>query len=349
MSAVPSFVVDRWTPASRVAMVAAALILIVLACGPSLFSANAVDKLTTLFIYVILALMWNALVGFCGLVSIGQQAFFGLGAYAAIRLANAGFSVYPGLFLAALIVGLLSLPLSMMMLRLRGGEFAIGMWVAAELAHLMVNLDPLIRGETGTSLIELNAYTIETRRALTYWCALGAMTGLLAAVFWLLRSPLGAAIQAIRDNEEAAESVGVRVMRAKRLVFALAAFGAALAGALWVATALTFQPRAYFSPLWTAYMIFMALVGGLGTFEGAILGAVIFFAIEAWFGAAGVWYLVGLGATALVFALALPRGFWGWVEDHSSLRLLPIGYRLHALGNVDGGNEGAGAGGSGAG
>ena len=154
----------------------------------------------------------------------------------------------------------------------------------------------------------------------------------LAIVFRLLRSPLGAAIQAIRDNEEAAELVGVRVMRAKRLVFTLAAFGAALAGALWVATALTFQPKAYFSPLWTAYMIFMALVGGLGTFEGAILGAVVFFAIETWFGDAGVWYLVGLGATALVFALVFPRGLWGWVEDRTSLRLLPIGYRLRLLG-----------------
>ena len=149
-----------------------------------------------------------------------------------------------------------------------------------------------------------------------------------AIVFRLLRSPLGAAIQAIRDNEEAAESIGVRVMSAKRLVFTLAAFGAALAGALWVATALTFQPKAYFSPLWTAYMIFMALVGGLGTFEGAILGAVIFFAIETWFGDMGVWYLVGLGATALIFALLFPRGIWGWIEDRTSLRLLPVGYRL---------------------
>ena len=75
-------------------------------------------------------------------------------------------------------------------------------------------------------------------------------------------------------------------------------------------------------------MIFMALVGGLGTFEGAILGAVVFFAIETWFGDMGVWYLVGLGATALIFALLFPRGIWGWVEDSTSLRLLPIGYRL---------------------
>ncbi len=320
--------VERWTKASRTAMAVAALLIAVLACGPALFSANAVDKLTTLFIYVILAVAWNALVGFCGLVSIGQQAFFGLGAYAAVRLADMGLSVYPALLVGALLVGLLALPLSHVMLRLKGGEFAIGMWVVSELAHLLVNLDTVVRGETGTSLIQLNVYAIETRRALTYWSALAAMTGLLAIVFWLLRSPLGAAIRAIRDNEQAAESIGVRVMNAKRVVFVLTAFGAALAGALWLATALTFQPKAYFSPVWTAYMIFMALVGGLGTFEGAILGAVAFFAIEAWFGAFGVWYLVGLGATALVFALVFPRGIWGWVENNTALRLLPIGYRL---------------------
>ena len=196
--------IERWTTASRLATVASAIIVVVLALGPGVFSANAIDKLTTLFIYVILAVMWNALVGFCGLVSIGQQAFFGLGAYAAVRLADLGLSVYPSLLVAALAVGLASYPLSVVMLRLRGGEFAIGMWVAAELAHLLVNLDTLVRGETGTSLIELNVYPIETRRALTYWSALAAMTGLLAVVFWLLRSPLGTAIRAIRDNEGAA-------------------------------------------------------------------------------------------------------------------------------------------------
>ena len=172
MSAAGASVVERWTPESRIAIAAAAVILAALAIGPAIFSANAVDKLTTLFIYVILALMWNALVGFCGLVSIGQQAFFGLGAYAAIRLADLGVSVYPSLFLGALIVGALSWPLSLLMLRLKGGEFAIGMWVVSELAHLLVNLDTLVRGETGTSLIELNAYSSGSRRALTYWCAL---------------------------------------------------------------------------------------------------------------------------------------------------------------------------------
>lgn len=320
--------VDRWTPVSIASVALMCLLLVLLAGGPFVLGANTIDKLTTLFIYVILAMTWNALAGYAGLVSVGQQAFFGLGAYGAVRLADAGVNVYLALVLAASIVGVLSLPIAAVMLRLKAGEFAIGMWVVAELAHLLVNLDTLVQGETGTSLIALDAYPAATRHALTYWSALGSMALLLVLFFLLLRSRTGAAIQACRDNEDAAAAVGVRVQRIKLGVFVLAAFGAALAGALWLSTAITFQPKTYFSVQWTAYMIFMVLVGGLGTFEGAIVGAVIFFALEASFGAAGVWYLVGLGATALVFALFLPRGLWGLVEARSGLRLLPVGYRL---------------------
>jgi branched-chain amino acid transport system permease protein len=325
MSRAGAIRVERWSALSIGSVVVAVALIAGLAAGPLFFGANVIDKLTTLFIYVLLAVTWNALAGYGGLVSIGQQAFFGLGAYAAVRLANAGVSVYPALLLAALLVGLVALPISAFMLRLRAGEFAIGMWVVAALAHLLVNLDTLVRGETGTSLIALNAYGAETRHALTYWTALGGMVALIGILFALLRSPLGAAIQAIRDNEDAAASVGVRVMRTKRIIFVLAAVGAAMAGALWLATTITFQPKTYFSVQWTAYMIFMVLVGGLGTFEGPILGAVIFFAIEAWFGGAGVWYLVGLGAAALLFALFLPKGLWGWVDQRFGLRLLPVG------------------------
>lgn len=317
--------VVRWSGLSIASLGVAVALVAVLAAGPLIFGANAIDKLTTLFIYVILAVTWNALAGYGGLVSIGQQAFFGLGAYGAVRLADAGVSVYPALVLGPLLVGVVALPISAFMLRLRAGEFAIGMWVVAALAHLLVNLDTLVRGETGTSLIALDAYAAQMRHALTYWTALGAMVGLIGVLFALLRSPLGAAIQAIRDNEDAAAAVGVRVMRTKRIIFVLAAFGVALAGALWLATTITFQPKTYFSVQWTAYMIFMVLVGGLGTFEGPILGALLFFAIEALFGATGVWYLVGLGAAALLFALFLPKGLWGWADQHFGLRLLPVG------------------------
>jgi branched-chain amino acid transport system permease protein len=327
------YTIRRWTIASRNSGVVLALLLVLAAIAPLFAGAGAIDRLTALFIYVILAAMWNALAGFGGLVSIGQQIFFGLGAYFTIRIANAGINPYVAIAIAAIAVGVVSYPLSVFMLRLKGGEFAIGMWVIAALTHLLVNLDPLIQGETGTSLISLNVYDAPTRRVTVYWLALGAMILLLGMLFALLRSRTGAAIQAIRDNEEAAASVGVDVLRTRRVLFMLAAFGIGVAGALWLASAVSFQPRTYFGVQWTAYMIFMVLVGGIGRFEGAILGAVLFFLIETWFGGAGVWYLIGLGATALVFSLFLPRGLWGIIETRLGWQFLPVGY-LVSLRNI---------------
>lgn len=329
MSAVStSPLIERGTAASRIAAIGVVAIIALLAIAPQFLSAGAVDRMTALFIYVILAAMWNALAGFGGLVSVGQQVFFGLGAYFAIRLADAGLNPFVSLFISALVVGAVSWPISLFMLRLKNGEFAIGMWVIAALTHLLVNLDRLVQGETGTSLISLNVYDAMTRRMTIYWLALASMTALLAILFGLLRGSTGAAIRAIRDNEDAAASVGVRVTGTKRLLFVLAAFGIGIAGALWLATSITFQPKTYFNVQWTAYMIFMVLVGGIGTFEGAILGALLFFLIETWFGGTGVWYLIGLGATALIFSLLLPRGLWGTLEERFGLRLLPVGYRV---------------------
>jgi branched-chain amino acid transport system permease protein len=318
----------RWHPQAYAFMGALGLVLLLLALGPWLFPPGALERLVALYVYVTLAMSWNLLAGFGGLVSVGQQAFFGLGAYVAIRLSAGGLAPYPALALAAFAVALIALPIGEAMLHLEGGAFAIGMWVVAELAHLLVNLDPLVQGETGISLIALEAVPAALRRMATYWFALAGMTGFGLLVFLLLRGPAGLALQAIRDDAGAAESIGVRVFHVKRLVFALAALGGAFAGAAWLASAITFQPHAYFSVQWTAYMIFMSLVGGLGTFEGPLLGAVLFFLIETFFGGSGVWYLIGLGAAALLFALFVPEGLVGGLERRFTLRLLPVGYRV---------------------
>jgi len=318
----PEARIDRWTPAARIGVWGALVVLILLALFPFVLSAGLTGRLTALFIYVLLAAMWNALAGYGGLVSIGQQMFFGLGAYITIRIADLGLDPFAAIPLSALVTAVIAFPVSLFMLKLRGGEFAIGMWVLASITHLLVNLDPLIQGETGTSLISLNAYDAGPRRALIYWLALAGMTATLGLLYALLRSPTGLALQAIRDSEEAAASLGVEPARAKRVLFLLAAFGTGLAGALWLAQATSFQPKTYFSVQWTAYMIFMVLVGGIGRFEGAILGAVLFFLIETWFAATGVWYLIGLGAVAMAFSLFLPKGLWGAID----LRLIPIGH-----------------------
>jgi branched-chain amino acid transport system permease protein len=325
--------VERWTRVSMATSAVLVVVLVLLALVPVVLSANATDKLTTLFIYVILAAMWNALAGYAGLVSVGQQAFFGLGAYFAIKLVDQGVGIYPGLVLGALLAGALSIPIALVMVRLGGGEFAIGMWVVAEVCFGLVILDQSVGGLTGTSLIGINQYSPHAQRSYDYWLALGAMVVLLVLLLALLRSRTGASLQAIRDDEVAARSVGVRVLLGKGIVFVLAGVGCAMAGTLYLATNITFQPDSYFGVQLTAYMIFMALVGGLGTFEGPLIGAVVFFVVDDRFGNGnyGVWYLVGLGAAAIAFALFLPRGIWGTIEDRFGIHLLPVGYRLRGI------------------
>jgi len=328
----PRFAVQRWTTTSVASSLGLAALVGALAFVPLVLSANATDKLTTLYVYVILAAMWNALAGYAGLVSVGQQAFFGIGAYAAVKLSDFGVGVYPALVLAALIAGAVSIPTSLFMLRLRGGEFAIGMWVVAEVAAILVSLDQSLGAGTGTSLIELNYYTPTQRQHYTYWLTLGMTVFFLALLFVLLRSRMGAALQAIRDDEDAAASLGVPVWRAKWVLFIVAGLGCGAAGAMTLANTLFIEPTSIFGVDWTAYMIFMVLVGGLGTFEGPIVGAIVLFVIQNEFADNGAWYLVGLGATAIAFALLLPRGIWGTLEERFGFRIMPVGYRLRRLG-----------------
>jgi branched-chain amino acid transport system permease protein len=322
--------VQRWTRLSRDFTIGTVVLAVALAFVPLVLEPDAVQKLTTLLILVILAAMWNALAGYGGLLSVGQQAFIGIGAYGTVFFADLGISPYAAMVLAMLLAGAISVPISLFALRLRAAQFAIGMWVIAEVTSLVVKLDQNLGAGTGISLIQMNQYDPNFRQAYTYWLALGFAILFLAALFFLLRSPFGASLQAIRDDEQAASSLGVRVTARKRLLFVLAGFGCGAAGVLIVANTLFIEPTSVFSVQWSALMIFMVLVGGLGTFEGPILGAILLFAIQTIFTQGGPWYLVGLGATAALFALALPRGLWGTVEERLGIRLIPVGYRVVA-------------------
>ena len=324
--------VRRWTRQSRIATGALLIGVLALATVPKTMSGNTTQQLTSLFILAIMAAMWNALAGYGGLVSVGQQAYIGLGAYATIVFTRQGVTPYLAVLLAALATGVLAVPVSFLMLRLRGGQFAIGTWVVAEVFALLVGMNQSLGGGTGTSLTGLNIYDPAQRRAYTYWLTLAIGVVLLGLVFALLRSRTGNSLQAIRDDEEAAASLGVRVMTGKRILFVVAGLGCGAAGALTLVNTLFIQPQSIFGVQWTAYMIFMVLVGGLGTLEGPIIGAVIFYVLQDRFADYGAWYLIGLGATAVVFALLLPRGLWGLVESRLHVQFLPVGFTLHRSG-----------------
>jgi branched-chain amino acid transport system permease protein len=292
-----------------------------LATLPLFLGASAVDKLTTLFIFMLLASTWGLLAGQAGLVSVGQQAFFGLGAYFALRLVDGGWAAYPALFAGAVGAAAVAWGLSFFVLRLKEGEFAIATWVVAEVIRIGVMLDPLVQGETGTSLIALNAVEPELRRNLGFWMALGSLVVMLLVTAWLLRSAVGTATRAIGEDDEAAASLGVRVTPTRRRVYVLASFGAALAGVAWLASAITFLPRTNFGVQWSVLMLFMALVGGLRSQWGPLLGALLLFVLQESLGHLGAWYLAGLGAVAMVFALWLPRGLAGVWDDWRARRI----------------------------
>ena len=334
----PRFRVQRWTPVSLLFTGGLSGLVVALAFGPVLLGENTQNNLIQLYFLVIMAMMWNALAGYGGLVSVGQQGFIGIGAYAAVFLSvQHGLNPYLSMLLATLIGGAIAIPVAAVVLWLRSGAFAIATWVVAEVFAILVSLDPnpAIGGGTGTSaLLPFNLrYTPEQRLHYTYWAALGAVAVLLLLLFVLLRSRLGGSLQAIRDDEEAAASVGVRVLLGKGILFVVAGAGCAAAGTIilaWQLSVLPLGPNSVFGINWTARMIFMVLVGGLGTFEGPIIGAVVLYLLQTYVSVNGVWYFVMLGGVAIGFALLLPRGIWGTVQERFNVQLLPVGYRLRS-------------------
>ncbi len=292
---------------------AGGVLAVVLLALPMFGSALIVDKLTLLMVYILLAVSWNLLAGFAGLVSVGQQAFIGLGGYFVLRLVEAGVPPFVSIMAGGFFVLIAAWPLSWLVLRLKAAEFAVAMWVVAEAIRSIVMFDPLVQGETGRSLVTLNAIDADIRRTTIYLLAVGTVIIALVISYMILRGRLGGESQAIRDDEEAAGAVGVGTMRVKRIIFLISAVGCAVAGALWLASAITYQPRTAFGINWTIFMLFMVLVGGLGSYLGPIIGAVLLFALQELFGDFGAWYLAGIGVVAIGFALYAPRGVVGLI------------------------------------
>ena len=138
-----------------------------------------------------------------------------------------------------------------------------------------------------------------------------------------LRSKRGLALLAIRDNETAAASQGIDVGRMKLAVYLIAGAGAGLAGALYFVSNLRISPDAAFSVNWTAFAIFMVVIGGIGRIEGPILGALLFWFLNKFFSDYGSWYLIGLGVLAIVVTIFFRDGLWGALHRRFGLSLFP--------------------------
>lgn len=312
------------------AVVMLVLVLVLAGWVPFNVSLGALSNLVGLFALVILGTTWNLLAGYGGMVSIGQQAFVGAGGYSVIHLADAnGLPILLALALAGVVCGLLALPTSFLVFRLAGGYFAIGTWVVAEVFKLLTTQVDALGGGSGLSLAAFRGTDRVARIAFVYWVGLGLMVLVVLATYLLMRSRLGLALTAIRDNPTAASSLGVEVDRSRRIVYVLSSAGAGLAGALIAVNTLRVTPDSIYSISYTAFMIFIVVIGGIGSIEGPILGAVVFFVLQQQFADAGSWYLVLLGCVAVGVVLLAPRGLWSLLSRGGRFQAFGVGYAVH--------------------
>jgi len=322
--------VEHATASSRVGVAIIAVALVVLAVAPYWGDRQMLRLLAEIYAFVALASLWNLLAGYAGLVSVGQQAFVGLGGYVLFALAIL-LGVHPiaAILIAGPIGALVAIPVAALIFRLRGAYFAIGTWVVAEVFRLLASQVSVLGGGSGISLpaavVVAMAPSRQMREFEIYWLALTLTVIVLGAIVILLRSRHGLALTAIRDNELAAQSNGIDVWRIKFIVYVLTAFGTAMIGALIFLQKLRISPDTAFSVNdWTAFVIFITVIGGIGRIEGPIFGTIVFFLLRQALADLGSLYLLMMGAVAIVVMLWAPKGLWGMIVERLGWQALPL-------------------------
>jgi branched-chain amino acid transport system permease protein len=333
------------TATSRAFVLVGCLLIAALIALPLIASRSLLQDLVFIFYMLTLAQFWNLLAGYVGLVSVGQQTFVGLGGYLLFALTvMAGLDPLLAILLAGIIAAVFAIPTAFVVFRLQGAYFAVGTWVMAEVYRLVFAQVKALGGGTGTSLPPavtnsiigidwvrqaLDLRTPAARDVLTYWIALAIAAGSAFAIYMVLRSRRGLALAAIRDSTAAAQSVGIDLFRAKLSIYVFAAAGTGMAGALTYLQKARISPDAAFSVLdWTAYVIFIVVIGGIGTLEGPIIGVMVFYLMQTYLAGFGSWYLILLGALAIATMLFAPKGIWGHFSQRFGIVLFPVQRRI---------------------
>ena len=323
---------------SQVGVVLWAILTVALVSAPLWAERQTLRLLTEIYSYAALASLWNLLAGYAGLVTVGQQAFVGLGAYVLFACGiSVGLNPLWGVPAAGAVGGLLAVPIALLLFRLRGAYFAIGSWVIAESFLQLAQLAPtLMRVDTNISLpaglIKAMAASRDGREFLIYWLFLALMIAVIGIIVVLLRTRYGLALTAIRDNETAAKANGIDVNRTRLVVFVVASSATAITGALIYLQKLSITPISAFNiGTWTVNVIFMTVIGGIGRVEGPLIGVIVFFILRQLLADQGSIYLIILGVVAIVVMLRAPKGLWGLFADRYGWQLFPLARRLEYL------------------
>ena len=268
-------------------------------------SNNTRRILTNVFLYCTMACMWNLLSGFTGMTSLGQQTFVGVAGYSmAVMVTTYGMSYIVGWIVGGAIGAVLALVLSLILFRMRGMYFAIATWVIAEALKTWFTSWGFV-GKGG-------GMTMAGRPDRTMVCLLALILCVAAIVliYFLLNSKIGLGLTAMRDDADAASSVGVNIFRSKLICFVIAGLFCALAGGLYYRYNGTILPGSGFDIEWTVSLVFIVIIGGIGTMAGPIVGTIVYIALDEFLAQYSGWSNIILGLIAILVILFRMRGMY---------------------------------------
>ncbi|HXX86630.1 MAG TPA: branched-chain amino acid ABC transporter permease [Casimicrobiaceae bacterium] len=270
--------------------------------------------------WTLLGIAWNLLGGFAGQVSFGHAAFLGVGAYTTMLLyLKLGWSPWLGLILGGVVGALVALPIGFICFRLRGPYFSLATLAVAEIIRLVaLNWETLTAGPTGLLITQLPALNWFGRpvnwesKLPFYYIAVALALFAMGTTWFVSRSRLGAYLLAIREDMDSAEAAGIDTTRTKVAALAISAFIAGLAGGFYGLYFRYIDPDAVFSISMSVEMVFIAVVGGIATTAGPIVGAVFLVTISEFFRERfQVGHLIFYGVLMMIVIRYMPDGIWG--------------------------------------
>jgi branched-chain amino acid transport system permease protein len=298
-------------------LVVLAVLAVVLAALPHGISVYLRSFAMFTMMYVVLALSWNIISGFTGYTSFGHVAFYGIGAYAcAILVADHGWPWVPTLFVGAFVAGVVAIALGFPVLRLKGPYFAIAMLGAAEGTRVVATVwDSLTHGGIGIS------FPSTENSIPTYYAMFVLMLITIVVAYVVGHSRFGIRLNAIREDEVAAEALGINVTRYKLVAFVLSAMFPAAAGGIQAYKVLYIEPAGVFFVQITIAMALMSMLGGKGTVIGPIVGAVLLYTAQemTWVNFPTA-HLIAYGVFIIIVARFMPRGLMGFAIDRGWAR-----------------------------
>ena len=290
------------------------LLIIVLACLPMVIEKDStINLLILIFLYITLATSWNILGGYTGQTSLGHAAFFGLGALLTRQLWLRGFPILPSILAGGLLAVVFALLIGAPAFRLKGVYFAIGTLALAQILNVTVgNIFPEIAALPVEDLIN---YQIIPR----YYLFLGLAIVVVGSTYVLVNSRLGLGMMAVREEEDAAESLGVSALRHKLFALGISAFFTGLAGSAFAYYHVSYYYQFAFAPMWSLDMLTMVYIGGQGTILGPIIGAVFFVVLKEFLVLnVGEYHLIIFGVLFVLVVVFLPGGIisaWKKIQD----------------------------------